>query len=547
MLSSRPAVTVSPDGSTVVFAAALDGVERLYRRHASSFDATAISGTEGGSNPVISPDGRWLAFMTITKLVKIPLAGGLAVPLADVNDPRGLSWDSDDSIIYTPTTLGGVFRIAAAGGTPTQITTPKPGAERTHRWPQELPGGVAVIYTVGSFSNPDNYDDAVIEAQMVATGERRTLLAGAAMARYLPTGHLLFARGTNLFLVPFDARKVEVTGSPNAVIQGLGVDATTGAAHVAVSRSGTLVYISAGSDASALRVTEVDQTGRSQPLQLPAGAYSEPAVSPDGQQLAVSVIAGGGRDIWVHHRQRRTFTRLTFEGQNVSPVWTRDGSMIYYVSMDAAERGSVIHRRPSDGSREAEHIATMPERGYLSYLTPDERSAVIELVSAGAARSDLHQIALAKDAKSVPLLATRFNEFAARLSPDGRWMAYVSNESGRPHIYVRPAAGGGGRWQVSTDAGEEPKWSPDGRELYYRYGNVLMGATVRAGAVFEASPPRQIISGIYNLRNESGISYDVDARTGRFVMIRPGDEAAEAHSLRVMVNWFQEIRDSTTR
>ena len=477
----------------------------------------------------------------VTKLAKIPLDGGLVVPLADVNDPRGLSWDSDGTIVYTPTTLGGVFRIAPAGGTPVQITTPKPGAERTHRWPQELPGGAAVIYTVGSFANPDNYDDAVIEAQMVGTGERRTLLAGAAMARYVPTGHLLFARGMSLFIVPFDAGKVEVTGSPSALVQELGVDATTGAAHVAVSRSGTLVYIASGTDASALRLIEVDQAGGSQPLQLPPGSYSEPAISPDGQQLAVSVVAGGGRDIWVHHRQRKTFTRLTFEEQNVSPVWSRDGSMIYYVRMDAAGRTTAIHRRPSDGSRDAEQIVALPERAYLSYLAPDERSAVIELVTPGPARSDIHQIALAKGAKPVPLLATRFNEFAARLSPDGRWMAYVSNESSRPQIYVRPATGGGGRWQVSNTVGEEPKWSPDGRQLYYRSGNVLMGASVGAGPTFEASPPRQLMSGIYNLRNESGISYDVDPKTGRFVMIRPGEDAVEAYSLRVVVNWTREL------
>ena len=540
ILTSRPAVAVSPDGSTVIFSATSDGVERLYSRRLDSFEAEALAGTEGGSHPVISPDGRWLAFTTITKLSKIPLSGGPVQPLADVNDPRGLSWDSDDSIIYTPTTLGGVVRIPAGGGTPVEITTTTPRVERTHRWPQELPDGNAVIYTVGSFASPDNYDDASIQAFMKGTGERRTILAGAAMARYVPPGHLLFQKGMTLFAVPFDARKVEVTGTAVAVLHGVAADSTTGAAHFAWSRAGTIVYVSSKSEAVLLPM-DVDRAGNAQPLAMAPGVYSDLAISPDGQQIAVSLVRGGNRDIWVYHRQRKTFTRMTFAGQNVTPVWSRDGAMLYYIAHDPTESASSIYRRPSDGRQEAELVVTVPQRTYLGALTPDQKSAVVELVTAGPSASDIHLISLAKTAKPTPLVATRFNEYGSRLSPDGRWLAYLSTESSRPEVYVRASSGSGGRWQISTEGGEEPKWSRDGRELYYRYGNVLMVAKVGNGTVFETSTPVRMFSGIYNLRNESGLSYDVDPLTGRFVMIRLGDERGATPTLRLITNWIREL------
>ncbi len=541
VLTSRPAVAVSPDGSTLIFTAASGGVERLYVRRVNSFDAEALAGTEGGSHPVISPDGRWLAFMTATKLSKMPVGGGPVQVLADVDDPRGLSWDSDDSIIYSPTTVGGIMRIPSGGGAPVAVSNTIPHAERTHRWPQELPEGNAVIYTVGSFASPDNYDDASIQALMRGSGERRTVIDGAAMARYVPPAHLLFLKGMTLFAVPFDARKVQVTGTPVAVLHGVAGDSTTGAAHFAWSRAGTMVYVSSRGEGAALLPMDVDRTGNVQPLPITPGVYSDVAVSPDGQQVAVSLVRGGGRDIYVYHRQRKTFARMTFAGQNVTPVWSRDGAMLYYVAIDQKESKSAIYRRPIDGSREAEHIVALAERTYLSGLTPDEKSAVVELITSGPSQGDIHTIALTKDAKPAPLVATRFSEFGSRLSPDGRWLAYLSTESSRPEVYVRASNGTGGRWQVSIDGGEEPKWSRDGRELYYRYGNVLMVAKVGTGPVFEHSTPVRMFSGIYNLRNESGLSYDVDPATGRFVMIRPPDDKAAAPTLRVITNWTREL------
>ncbi|HXG54526.1 MAG TPA: protein kinase [Vicinamibacterales bacterium] len=545
-ISARPGVAISPDGSTIVFVASASGVNRLYARRTNSFEPAEIPGTEGASHPAISPDGRWVAFITGSKMGKVLLAGGAVTALADVADPRGLSWDVDDTIVLTPQSLGGVFRVSASGGAVMQITATKPEVERTHRWPQLLPGGKALLYTIGSFNSPDNYDDAVVEAMRLDGGEKRTIITGAAMARYVEGGYLLYVRDTTLFAVRFDVDTLAVKGTPTAVLHDVGGDPTTGAAHFSMSASGNLAYVWTGGLAN-LRPTWVDRSGRVEAIDMPLGTYADPRVSPDGQSLALSVIARGGRDIWVHHFQSKRFTRLTFGGQNSTPVWSGDGAMIYYVALEQGEREAVIYRRPSDGSRDAEPLVTVPGRLYLDDVTADGRTAFADAVSGNSGRSDVVRIPLQKGAKAQPLLLSKADDYAARLSPDGRWLAYNSSESGRPEIYVRPSDGSGGRWQVSTGGGEEPKWSPDGRMLYFRFGTLMMGAAVDSVRSFSVSPPVQLFSDVFDLRTDTGISYDVDPKSGRLVMIRPSEESAAANTIRVIVNWMQELRGAVPR
>jgi serine/threonine-protein kinase len=541
--ASRPAVAVSRDGRTVVFVASIDGVDRLFVRRTDSFDAMEIPGTENATSPAISPDGRSVAFVAGARLAKVSLAGGPVTPLADVVDARGVSWDENDAIVYGPTSVSGIWSVPAAGGQASPITMLARPGERTHRWPQRLPGG-ALIFTIGTEANPDNYDDAIVVAQM-PDGSRHTVLTNAAMARATSDGHLLFARGGTVFAVPFDPARATVTGMPVELLPQVAGDLTTGAHHFALSATGTLVYVSGRNAPGSTVPAWVNRRNEVESFDLPAGGYGDLRISPDGQQMAATVSAGAGSDIWLHHLQRKTLTKMTFGGQNVTPLWSRDGSALYYTQMDLAQGRSTIMRRSADGSRQAEPLVTLPGRVYLNDVSMDGGSLFVSVfgdshrTSAGAARTSwVARVPMVKDARPVMVLDDN-DEFNVRLSPDGRWIAYVTRTPTRA-LYVRAMAGDG-RWQVSND-GEEPKWSRDGRRLYFRNDNQLMAVAVEPRTpAFESSPPTPLLKGIYNLRSESGLSYDIDARDDRFLMVRLAAEAADALSLRLITNWTRLI------
>jgi serine/threonine-protein kinase len=540
-LASRPAITLSPDGRQLAFVATTDGVTRIYLRSQSEFDARPLAGTEGASEPVFSPDGRWLAFYANNSLAKISIDGGPIETLARVNDPRGLSWDSPDIITYSPEATGVVYQLNADGtGSPKAVSTRKSAEERTHRWPQALPGNKAVLFTVGVISSPDNYDGASIDAVVLATGERRVLLKGAAMARYMPPGYLLFARGRSVFAVRFNLDRLQVEGSPVVVMQGVAGDSTTGASDFTISNTGIFAYFPGAAEGTQHRLVWMTREAAIEPVALPTGAYFDVRLSPDGSRVALQSVGGGGSDIWVHDFAKKTFTRLTFGGQNRTPVWSRDGSIVYFSALDPLGNSSRIMRKPADGSREAEVAAAVKFRVFLKSVNDDGRTALVDY-STTANKTDIGTIALGADSAPAPIASSEFDEYCAALSPDGRWIAYQSDDSSRAEIYVRVASGGGGRWQVSSEGGEEPRWSPSGDEIYFRNDTLLMAAHVVPGPVFQYAPPRQLFSGVFNLRAESGISYDVEPKGNRFLMIRPAGEGATFSSIRVITNWSQEL------
>ena len=545
----RPAVAISPDGNAVVFVGSAAGVDRLFLRRIEDFDAAEIPGTQGASNPVFSPDGGWVAFFVNgSKLMKVSLAGGPPVqldegadPATQVSDPRGLSWSDGARIVYTPQSVGGVVSVSANGGARTTLTRPVANVERTHRWAQLLPGGKAIIYTLGPFDSPDNYDNAKIEALRLDTGEKRTLATGA-MARYVDGGYLLVARGTTLHAVRFDPASLEVKGTPVAILQELDGDSTTGAAHFATSGTGALVYLHAASSRGNLRPGWMNTGGQFEPLSsMPPATYSDPRISPDGQHLALSVVTGGLRNIFVHNFARGTTTRRTFGGQNITPVWSRDGRVIFHSdAQDGALTMGVLRRLPVDGSSGSEVLARLDHRLYLADVMPDGQ-VLYDATSATTSRVDIMRIQPIKDAKPQPVVKSEHDELTPRLSPDGQWIAYDSDASGISEIYVRRVAATGGLVQVSTGGGEEPKWSPDGTRLYYRAGSQLFAVTVDRRQGFEVSTPQIVLTNVYGLSVESNITYDVHPRTGRLLMIRPVDETVERAPLRLVTNWLREL------
>jgi len=533
-----PAVAISPDGSTLAFLANSDGVTRLYVRRRDDTEVRMIPGTERALDATFSADGQWIAFVADFTLKKVPLNGPV-VSLTKIADSRGLSWLADDSLVYTPDAVGGVFQISANGGEPHPITkVDEAKKERSHRWPQALPGGKAVLFTVGTQDKPDDYDGANIEAVVVATGERKLVIQGASVARYVPTGHLIFARDGVLYAVGFDINRLAVNGKPVPILVGVAGDKTTGAVHFAISNDGTLAYLPGNSNSGQRTLSWVDKKGSQTPVNIPPGQFNDVCISPDGTRVALIQGSSMSGDVWVYDFARATLTRLTFTTTNATPVWSADGKHVYYTSTDST--GSTILRKPADGSQDAEKIVSINHQAFLKGILPDGETAVID-GNRQTADANIYTIALKAGAIPTALVNTQFNEYAASASPNGRWLAYQSNESGRPEIYVRELVGSGGRWPISTGGGEEPRWSPDGKELYYRVDNQLMVVPIETSSSFHAGTPTNLFNEVYDLRSNSGQTYTVDPRGGRFLMIRPPKEDSSAH-IRVVVNWFEELR-----
>jgi serine/threonine-protein kinase len=539
-LEFRPAVALSPDGSTLAFVATLDGIPRLYVRVRDSVDARVLTGTEGGSLPSFSPDGRWIAFYAEGKIKKAPL-NGPPVTLASAPDVRGIAWQDEHTLIFPRGPAEPLVAMSADGGEMRPVSRLAP-TERTHRWPEVLPGGKAVIFTVGSPQSPDNYDDATIEAVVLATGERRLVWRGAAMARYSRSGHLIFSRGPALYAIAFDPESLTTSGSPTQIAHPVERDVTTGAAHFACAADGTFAMVSGSAQSDGVfRLVWVDKQGVTQPLDLAPGEYHDFRISPDGTRVAMLNGQSGAGDVWIYDLARGTNTRLTFSSNNAAPVWSADGANVFYVSTEPSGTASTVYRKPADGSREAEVVAQPSGRVYLACVSKDGTDAVLDVVTTGRGMSDIIRMPLRPLAKPSLIVGDPADSYGSTVSPDAHWVAYHSDESGRQEIYVRDLTGTGGRWQVSTAGGEEPHWSKDGHELYYRVGNRMMAAAIDGGTSFHSGTPRLLFEGVYNLRSDSLRSYDVDPVTGRFLMIRPLDQG-QPPSIRITLNWFDELR-----
>jgi serine/threonine-protein kinase len=545
-LAEWPSVAISPDGSAVVFVGTAEGGTQLFLRRRDEAVIRPLEGTENGADPVFSPDGRWLLFRAGRDLMKMVVGSG-PTAIARIETSRGATWLDDGSVVFAPDAAVGLMRIPPGGGAPQPLTTLNAQkGERSHRWPTALPGGKAVLFIVGTNASPDDYNNSDVDAVIVASGERRHVMTGASFVRYVPTGHLIFMRNGALNAVPFDAGSLTLTGNPTPIVNGVGGDVTSGAAAFACANDGTLVYApgSAGPNGNSRRLVWADRTGAVEPLPLPPALYNDVRISPDGRRFAVVVGAAGSGDIWIYDVARGTFTRLTFDRNAGTPAWSADGQSVIYASIEAGQDRTTFYRRPVDGSRDRERIGAAEGRVFL--LSVDEAGKFLRIVKTSKTQgrvSDIVQLNLA-DGTETPLVATGADEYSGSVSPDGRWLAYQSNESGRFEIYVRNLAEGGGRWQVSTAGGEEPRWSADGRELFFRIDNRFMHADVVSRQAFGAGTPVKLFDGIENIRSDTGNSYDVDPKTGRFLMTRSADPAAapSVTSLNVVLNWFEDLR-----
>jgi len=527
-----PSIALSPDGARLAYVASQFRRTQIYLRAMDQLEAKPISGTEGGDGPFFSPDGQWVAFYAAGKLKKVPVNGGAAVTLCDAPlGARGGSWGLDDTIIFPPARRTGLSRVSAAGGSPQTLTTldAKKG-ERTHRLPQILPGGQAVLFTIAkaAATTPEAASIAVLSLQ---TGEQRSLVEGASAAVYVSTGHLVYAREHSLFAVAFDLGRLQVTGPPAPVLEGLAISAGR-VAEFAVSNLGTLVYLPGGSDMAARTLVWVDRRGGAQALTAPPRAYRHLRLSPDGRRVAVDTADPDGRDVWVYELARGTLTRLTFQFNNVSPVWTPDGRRVTFHSFsgDNANFSWVA----ADGSAPPESLSTVGRSSSDADWSPDGKTLTFRQQDP-VTQSDIWVLPMDGDRKPRPFLQTRFNETSPAFYPDGRWLAYSSDETGQFEVYVVPFPGPGGKWQVSTGGGAGPRWAGDGRELFYRAGDKMMVVEVETRPTFRVGIPKALFEGRYDL------GYDVGADGKRFLMMK-GIEGAPETQAQVVLEWFDELR-----
>jgi serine/threonine-protein kinase len=535
-LEDGPAVALSPDGTHLAYVARQGSTQQLYLRAMDSLEAKPIPGTEGAVDPFFSPDSQWAGFFAGGKLKKVSVSGGTALTLGDASGPRGASWGSQATITFAPTAVSVLQQVPDAGGAPQPLTRLEK-TELSHRWPEFLPGGKAVLFAAGP--NGVDFSIAQVAVQSVGTGERRNLVQGGTQPRYAPSGHLVYAQGGNLMAVPFDPVRLTATGASVPVVEGVLQSQFNGDVQYSISATGSLVYVSGGAQSAQSKLVWVNRNGAEQPLAATARAYSSPRLSPDGRQVAVGIVEQETQ-VWLYDLSRETLTRLTFEGStNNNSVWTPDGKRIAFSSNK--EGPSNVFWQLADGSGGRERLTPGQYVHIPISWSPDGQ--LLAFIEANPTTQRDIWVLRMGDRKAQPFLQTPFDESVPLFSPDGRWLAYISNESGRYEIYVQPYPGPGGKSQISTDGGTEPAWNPNGRELFYRSGDKMMAVDIATQPSFAAGKPRMLFEGQYVRTPATATNYDVSPDGQRFLMLKPSDQAlAVPTQINVVLNWFEELK-----
>jgi Tol biopolymer transport system component/predicted Ser/Thr protein kinase len=545
LMADIPAV--SPDGRRLAFSASLDGKTGLWVRDLGSLDARLLPGTEGASLPFWSPDSRFIGFFANGKLKKTEATGGQVLNLCDASVGRGGTWSQDDVILFVPVLLGGVFRIPAAGGTPTPVTAIKE-QEPGHRYPWFLPDGRHFLYTA---YGPNPEQDMIYVGDLESKS-RRALIPAASNAVYASPGYLLFLKNSNLMAQPFDAEKLQTAGDAVPIADQVGYSALDVRAHFSASQNGLLVYGSAENASSTLRNSQLAWFDRSGKMDRSVGgpdALFSFAISRDGKSVAVDRLdpQTGLVDIWLHDFARGTDSRFTFNSRNnFGPVWSPDDSHIAFMATSGGSTND-IYQRSTRGVGQDELLESNMAPRIPEDWSSDGRY-IIERSQAPDSKTgyDVWVLPLLSGKpgakKPFPYLQTNANESSAKLSPNGLWLAYQSDENRRNEVYVQTFPQPGGKWQVSTNGGRAPVWSRDGKELFYLSADgKMMAVAVKPGPQFEAGIPKPLFDvRTAGLDLRSASVYDV-AEDGRFLIAVPVEQGGTT-PITVVVNWQAGLR-----
>jgi eukaryotic-like serine/threonine-protein kinase len=546
--SYTPIVRLSADGRQLFVSAMVERREEVVRRALDRVGMDVIKGAgqgeqgTGNSRPFVSPDGRWVAYARQKKLWKVPVEGGTAIELATA-DWAGGSWGRNGKLVYTQAYNTGLWIVSEGGGDERMLTKPDPGkAELGHWWPQILPDGDHVLFT--AYRTP--IESATIEVLSISSGERKVLLTGGVYGFYVPTGHLLFAVGETIRAVPFALDRLEVGGVPVPVVEDVAMNLTDGAAAFDVSETGTLAYLPVDSYITDSEVVLVDRKGN-ESLALPKrDRYGNPRLSPDRTRVSVDIRSANSMgDVWVFEVGRSGGTRLTAEaGRDFGAEWTPDGKELIFSS----ERPFFdLYRRAADASQPAEALLTGSYDHYTGTVSRDGRRLAFSLAVPGG--GEIWTIPLQGERMASRYFANGFNLGHPTLSPDGRWMAYDSDESGQGvDVFIQSFPDSKlKRLKVSPAHGSEPMWTKGGRELVYREGDKVMAVSIDL-ATGATGPPRLLFSGPYpdNTGWTRPRSYDVTEDGERFLLTKlPGEQPRPR--IMVVLHWFDELRAKVPR
>jgi len=548
-------IAISPDGTHLTYVAT-NGTQlnKLYLRSLSDLKPRLL--VENGAQPFFSPDSRWIASVDAAaeQLRKTSLTGGAPVTVCRGfgGGAGGGTWADGDTMYFVGTNPGGLLRVAAAGGQTDEVAKfDFAGGERSYKFPSALPGGKAILFTMATVDS-ESFDDAHIAVFMPATGQKKVLVDGGTHPRYSPSGHLVYARNGQLLAVRFDPGRLEVTGQPFTVLEGVLMSRNSGVANFDIAASGDLAYIPGKAEGGARTLVWVDRSGQAERVPLPTRSYLHPRISPDGRKVAVE-IEGSHHDIYVYDFTSGVLSNITTDGVSHWPVWSPDGRDVAYRSGPMGR--FQLWQVRADRSRAPEAVpATGVSQSAESY-SPDGQ-AIAYTVAAPGVPPKVTVVALQGDRTPRQLDNSRYAQGSPKFSPDGGWLAYCSNESGKPQVYVQAFPGPGPRIQVSSDGGTDPVWRRTGSELFYRNGDSMMAVPVSPGPSFVNGRPHELWKGHYSHGMSSSCgpagptssNYDVTPDGERFLMIKDEDQdSATSRQAVVVLGWADELSRSSSK
>ena len=531
---------ISPDGATIVYSGYLENNHQLYVRSLNGLESRPIAGTEGASMPFFSPDGRWIGFFAGGKIKKISIRGGQPLVVCDASQSSpGAIWGPDNSILFS-TWNSGLQQVSADGGRIETLTTPdEESGEMGHWWPEFLPGGRKVLFTV--WTTAGSLDLARIKVFDLATGRVDDIRAGAS-ARYVPTGHLIYYWGGMYHAAPFSVSRLELTGEPVPVLEAVRRHHPQGSSNrfMSFSGNGTLVYVPGRAYFPLASLHWVNHSGGTEPYPLEPQVFTEFSIAPDNRRVALTRIHEGRFNIWVHDPDRGTYEQITQQANNTSPVWHPDGEHLFFQS---SRRGNFdIYMKRLNTPDPPIAITDGREDEIPQAVTPDGKSLLIgEYVPGSSQDLWLHELGTAGMKKL--LVRTPVSDNYGTFSPDGQWLAYVSNISGREEVYVKSMLVDGGELRISTEGGTTPIWSPTKNELYYSVGDKLLAVPYAIlNGRFSADRSTVLLSTHAKSPFTSQRDVDVSRDGRRFLTKKLAEGDSFPDRINVVLNWFEELK-----